>query len=247
MSSIDIKQLKKTLIDVGARWESHDAVEEHGLGYTPGPGDHSLVEREGIALANHKQFMAFSAVVAPAYPASLDWRNHNGNFVTPIKDQKNCGSCVAFGSCATVEANVEIKQHKPGLGLNLSEAHLFYCHVPGIPPGSCSGGWYPDAALNVFQKRGVVDEKCFPYTPGDQPCKVCEDWQKRLTKISGWHKITATADMKNWIAKYGPVASCFTVYADFFAYKTGVYHHVSGAVQGGHCISVVGYDDVTRC
>ena len=33
----------------------------------------------------------------------------------------------------------------------------------------------------------------------------------------------------------------FTVYEDFFNYKSGVYHHVSGGVAGGHAIKVLGY------
>jgi C1A family cysteine protease len=41
--------------------------------------------------------------------------------------------------------------------------------------------------------------------------------------------------------------TCFSVYADFFNYHTGIYHHVSGSLQGGHCVCCVGYDDVKRC
>jgi len=33
----------------------------------------------------------------------------------------------------------------------------------------------------------------------------------------------------------------FTVYADFPAYKTGVYHHVSGSQLGGHAVKLIGW------
>ena len=33
----------------------------------------------------------------------------------------------------------------------------------------------------------------------------------------------------------------FTVYEDFFNYKSGVYQHVSGGVAGGHAIKVLGF------
>jgi len=33
------------------------------------------------------------------------------------------------------------------------------------------------------------------------------------------------------------------VYADFANYVSGVYHHVSGDVEGGHAIKIVGWLD----
>ncbi len=33
----------------------------------------------------------------------------------------------------------------------------------------------------------------------------------------------------------------FTVYEDFFNYKSGVYRHVSGAVAGGHAVVLLGW------
>lgn len=49
--------------------------------------------------------------------------------------------------------------------------------------------------------------------------------------------------MKEWISTRGPVIACFSVYDDFFAYRSGVYHHVYGERVGGHCVCCVGYDD----
>lgn len=43
---------------------------------------------------------AMSALRAIAVPTSVDWRN--GNWITPIKDQASCGSCVSFGTLATL-------------------------------------------------------------------------------------------------------------------------------------------------
>jgi cathepsin B len=33
----------------------------------------------------------------------------------------------------------------------------------------------------------------------------------------------------------------FQVYQDFFSYKKGIYHHVTGGLAGGHAVKIVGW------
>jgi cathepsin B len=33
----------------------------------------------------------------------------------------------------------------------------------------------------------------------------------------------------------------FQVYQDFFSYKSGVYHHVTGKMMGGHAVKIIGW------
>lgn len=62
-------------------------------------------------------------------PKSYDLRNINGeNFVTAVKFQKDCGSCIAFGAVSTVENTLMLQRNDPNLAIDLSEAHLFFCH-----------------------------------------------------------------------------------------------------------------------
>jgi cathepsin B len=35
--------------------------------------------------------------------------------------------------------------------------------------------------------------------------------------------------------------TAFTVYSDFMNYKSGVYHHVSGTMEGGHAVKILGW------
>jgi C1A family cysteine protease len=247
---IDLAQLTQLIQNANASWQagyttlSDLPVEEQRkrLGYSPGPGEQSLTDRETTALAN----LSATGVGAVGAPASFDWRNVGGkNFITAVKDQGGCGSCVAFGSTATVEGTFRVQRNDPNLAVDLSEAHLFYCYAKS-QGRNCGNGWWVPPALDSY-KTGVVDEACFPYTAGDQNCNLCSDWQSRVTKITGWHAITAGADMKTWLSTRGPLSTCFTVYNDFFAYKSGVYRHVTGGVAGGHCVSCVGYDDGQGC
>ncbi len=213
------------------------------LGATHPGGAAGLVARETGAA----RVFAAGIAAAVGYPASWDWRDVGGqSYITPVKDQGSCGSCVAFGTIATVEGTMRVAQHQPHLAIDLSEAQLFYCDA-AAQGRNCGNGWWPDQALACLANPGVADEACFPYSPGDQPCHLCPDWQSRTTTVTGSHSITDHAQMKAWIAARGPLATCFTVYDDFFSYRSGVYSHLTGAVAGGHCVSVVGYDDRAQC
>jgi C1A family cysteine protease len=255
--AVDLAELQSRIAELGLGWRAgpttnsgHSEIQARSrTGYVPGPNDPSLEEAERVALE------AQAAVVpegAAAAPPVFDWRNVGGqNFVTPIEDQGGCGSCVAFGAVAAMESLVRITRGAPTATVDLSEAHLWFCWGPSHGAGACpEGGWWPDAAYDGMV-QGVVDSACYPYTPVNQACNLCADWQNRLTKITGWHKLTSLADMKAFISSVGPVSACFTVYEDFYYHYTGgVYTYnpaTAGNVVGGHCICIVGYDDSQGC
>ena len=248
-AGIPLEAVQAALKEVQATWQAaanhltelSSEQRKLYLGFTP-TADMTL---ESL-VASAKQIAA-AEVKAATYPPSFDWRNHGGqNFVTPIRDQGACGSCVAFGTTAAVESAVRIQRNDANAPVDLSEASLFYC-IGGAEGRNCSNGWWPANALIGYQIVGVPDEACFPYSPGDQPCTQCADWNTRVTKITGFHPLSALVDIKAWVSSHGPTSACMTVYDDFFSYASGVYHHVAGNIVGGHCVCIVGYDDPTGC
>jgi C1A family cysteine protease len=244
---MDPRELKEAVKRAeNVEWDVAEEAPEAGLGYLPSRGVPPLAEQVTLAA----QAAAASPPPEPSYPSAVDLRaTAAGNMVTPIRDQAACGSCVAFGSSAAVEGTLKMERGDPGLEPDLSEAYLFYCKAAeeGRTCDGPTGGWYPKAALDVFSEGGgVPGEECFPYTAGDQPCNACEDWQSQATTIAAWQPLDTPAEMKEWIANHGPTVASMIVYEDFMHYAGGVYGYVSGEEEGGHCISMVGYDDEQR-
>lgn len=261
---VDFRTLNATLQLRGARWQSQEStltavtplVRRRRLGFHPGPNELSLKNREDLAKAHHQGAAIAGAALAgapPIFPPSYDLRDINGqSFITSIKDQGQCGSCVAFGSIAAIEGTYQVATSDPSISIDLSEAQLFYCY--GGDAGRVCGyheepnaGWWPSAALDAA-KNGVGTDTSFPYTDQDQTCAgLSSDWKQGAMAITGWHALNSVTDMKVWLATRGPLVTTMSVYDDFYGYKSGVYHYVTGSLIGGHCVCVVGYDEAQKC
>lgn len=180
-------------------------------------------------------------------PTALDWRNKDGkNWISPILNQANCGSCVAFAAIGVMESQFNISSLIPGLNIRLSPQNLFSCGG-----GACDFGWFPAQAASFLLKKGVTDEACAPYRSGatgqDVACSaICSNASERMYKISNYSSPSKSAmdlqSVKRALQK-GPLMTTLTVYADFAAYAGGIYKHTTGEALGGHAVSIVGYDD----
>jgi C1A family cysteine protease len=248
--AIDTATLNNELRAVQAGWTAQEnpqsklSLDEKRalLGMNVTPSDQALAANPPAAAAP-----AGPAVFAPA----VDWRNRNGNHVTPVKDQRRCGSCVSFCCAALVESMASIEL---GQLLDLSEAdsHFNSNHGP-----SC-GGWYADACLEQIKQRGLVNEAALPYMsafdnppqadPGDPTVwkaysRPTPNRAASQVSINSHGLISDITARKTYLSDVGPCSASFDVYEDFYSYGTGVYHHVSGDYVGGHCVEVIGYSE----
>ena len=151
----------------------------------------------------------------PNLPSSFDWRERHG--VTPIKDQGSCGSCWAFSTVGTMEANIQIKD---ATAEDLSEQFLVSCNTgggTGSYPWGCDGGCF---AFDYFMDRvspgqseaGAVTEEEKPYVEssfdpdtdteapccGSTPCPFDHQW-----KISEWSCVDENAEGPSCISYKG--------------------------------------------
>ncbi len=187
---------------------------------------------------------------AATVPASLDWRNNGGDFVTPVRNQGGCGSCWAFATTAAAESAWLIAYNWSGMNLNLAEQVLVSCSGAG----SCDGG-YIGSAANYIMNTGLPEENCFLYQAkdcNDTPAVCCDQacvgWMDATYRIDSYSSVSATVDaIKNALITNGPLVTAMNVYQDFFSYAGGVYTHVTGSLAGGHAVLIIGYDDLNNC
>jgi C1A family cysteine protease len=163
------------------------------------------------------------------YVSSFDWRNRHGannpsspyynsggyGWITSVKNQSSCGSCVVFSVIGTIEALTNLYYNR-FLNKDLSEQDIVSC----FPNGNCATyrGWSFIATINHIIKNGVCEEACFPYAATDLPCSdKCSSPSERIKingripfgfySIGGGESYPPTEEsLKKMIIKYGPLS-----------------------------------------
>lgn len=247
MSEEYLMDLQRSIQEQGHAWSAGETplstlppeIQDRRLGLRVEPDE---LERLATAIA---QASLMAAEAAAEFPGAWDWRDVGGaDWTTAIRDQENCGSCVAFGTVAVLEAMLKRHENDASLQPNLSEAHLFFCGCGNC----CDRGWWPTNALDYAKNYGVPDEACFPYQDHDMPCEdTCQDWQSLAVRVVDWQEVLDVDSRKVWLSSTGPMVGCMAVYRDFFSYTKGVYRHTTGSLAGYHAIGVVGYSEDEQC
>ncbi|XP_049813396.1 dipeptidyl peptidase 1-like [Schistocerca nitens] len=181
-------------------------------------------------------------------PKQWDWRNVDGvNYVSPVRDQANCGSCFAFASAAMLESRLRIKTNNT-LQPVLSVQDLMGCSV--LDQG-CSGGFAYLAGGRYGKDYGFVEEECNPYLGVDGACTTNQTCKRYFVSdysyVGGYYGGGNEVLIQEALVQNGPVAAGFMVYDDFRQYAGGVYKHVETRVDfnprvpTSHAVLIVGY------
>jgi len=168
-------------------------------------------------------------------PAAVDWRKKG--YVTPVKNQAQCGSCWAFSAVVSMEG-AHFK--KTGKLVSLSEQNLVDCVREDY---GCSGGLPYDGIGYAIINHGIDTERSYPYTARDGYCHY-KDSNVGAT-FTGVKRIPRGYEMQlqKAIAEVGPVSVAIdAAHYSFQLYHSGVYNEPRCSSQMlDHGVAAVGY------
>jgi C1A family cysteine protease len=168
-------------------------------------------------------------------PTAFDWRNQ-GNVVTPVYNQGQCGSCWAFSATENIESTWALA----GNALTqLSMQQIVDCDTND---GGCGGGWPYSAYAYVISAGGLDSLSSYPYTAQNGQCAFSS--ANIAGSISNWQYVTQSNDetaMVNYLSATSPLSICVDA-SQWQYYTGGVLMASSCTTNLDHCVEAIGYD-----
>ncbi|KAM6463645.1 procathepsin L-like [Liasis olivaceus] len=195
--------------------------------------------RPDLAESHGSNVTSFQESASSEIPKYVDWRP--SGYVTPVKDQGDCGSCWAFSATGALEG-LHFKETKTLV--SLSEQNLVDCSWKQGNEG-CNGGYMNWAFNYVRDNKGINLEHTYPYEAEDGPCRF--NPQDRVMMCAGLVNITKHSEraLEEAVARIGPVSVAVDA-SDFMFYKSGIFFRKGCGKFLNHGMLAVGYGSIRK-
>jgi hypothetical protein len=185
---------------------------------------------------------SISRTLLSVFPENFDSRQKWPQCIGAVRDQGNCGSCWSFSGTSVLSDRACIATGAKQHGIILAAQAAVSCaHNNGCAGGTTEKFWY------YANTSGIVLDSCLPYVSGSNGVSTnvaacpstCSDKKTSLSAATGTHFASQIQWFKSddavklEVMTNGPIQARMDIYDDFFTYKGGIYHHVSGNLVGG--------------
>merc|ERR1719245_120791 len=162
-------------------------------------------------------------------------------YVTQVKNQKQCGSCVAFSNMAAIE--VCFKKLTGSAG-DYSEQQLVDCGYNKNGARGCNGAWtYSYLKTVADTSLGLTHESTYPYLNKNPKltCPTVKAYNQGAKVTGSYFTYNGTEDlMMKLVAKHGAVVTSVAAAGPLSKYAGGVFAGCT-STKRDHAVTVVGY------
>jgi len=171
--------------------------------------------------------------VEKSLPKAFDWRKVRGhNWLEPVMDQSDCGSCYMVSTLRMLSARHKITTNNPSAE---PWSISFPLHCAEYNQG-CKGG-YGFLSSKWSEDVGLLPASCLPYNTSGTCESRCDP--KSLKKryraanhhmVGGWYGNGSSVPMMLELHKNGPMVVSFEPTDDFMMYSGGIFSQAEMSV-----------------
>jgi len=175
-------------------------------------------------------------------PRKVDYTRN----MTPVRDQKEEGTCVGFAVAVGMKEYQEFLDYKKVVELSPRFIYSESKKIDGMPGIE---GTTVRASMRALKKMGVCQERLWPYSPHQKDkAKVGVKANAKKFSIVAYARILNLAELRLSLAGKGPVVLGIEVFNGIMQSRSGVVPlpKKNETSLGGHAVAACGYDDEKR-